>query len=91
MRRRNRPLVRETHFNCQRWLTSSLAAPGKKKKGLAAKIAEREAKEAEQRRKQEELAEMTPAQKKAMIEKEEEANAEDFLGEDDADKWVLFS
>ena len=29
------------------------------------------------------MAEMTPAQKKAMIEKEEEANADDFLGEDD--------
>jgi len=67
----------------------AVAAPGKKKKGLAAKIAEREAKEAEQRRKQEELAEMTPAQKKAMIEKEEEANAEDFLGEDDADNINL--
>merc|ERR1739838_1204900 len=58
------------------------AAP-KKKKGLAAKIAEREAKEAEARKKARELAEMSPAQKKAMIEKEEEANAEDFLGEDD--------
>jgi len=58
------------------------AAP-KKKKGLAAKIAEREAKEAEARKKAREMAEMSPAQKKAMIEKEEEANAEDFLGEDD--------
>lgn len=65
------------------------AAPGKKKKGLAAKIAEREAKEAEQRRKQQEMADMTPAQKKAMIEKEEEANADDFLGEDDGDNINL--
>jgi len=61
-----------------------VAAPaGKKKKGLAAKIAEREAKEAEARKKQREMADLTPAQKKAMIEKEEERNAEDFLGEDD--------
>ena len=60
-----------------------LAPAGKKKKGLAAKIAEREAKEAEARKKQQEMADLTPAQKKAMIEKEEERNADDFLGEDD--------
>lgn len=61
------------------------AAGGKKKKGLAAAIAAREAKEAQERQKKAEMSEMTPEQRKRMIEKNENNEAEEFLGEDGED------
>ena len=59
------------------------AAPAKgKKKGLAAKIAEREAKEKAARQKQQEVSELTPAQRAVKIEEDELLGAAEMLAID---------
>jgi len=63
-----------------------VAAPAKgKKKGLAAKIAEREAKEKAARQKQQQVAELTPAERAKQIEEDELLGAAEMLAIDTKD------
>ena len=76
-------------INKYHWLISILApaaAPAKgKKKGLAAKIAEREAKEKAARQKQQQVAELTPAERAKQIEEDELLGAAEMLAIDTKD------
>ena len=66
--------------------SAPVAAPAKgKKKGLAAKIAEREAKEKAARQKQQQVAELTPAERAKQIEEDELLGAAEMLAIDTKD------